>query len=97
MKTKDTKYTEEKTLELINIMHTKCFEDESIVFIQELFKYADFTKQRYSEMLQKYKSNSEIIAKTDAIKEKLEERVAKGALNGKYNATFAIFNLKNNY
>lgn len=71
--------------------------DEEIIYIWELFLEKDYTRFRYSEWIKKYEDDEVVCETSHAIKEILETRAVKWAINGKLNPTITIFHLKNNY
>jgi len=90
-------YTLEFIQEELKLLLSALKEDEEIIYIWELFLEKDYTRFRYSEWIKKYE-NDEIVCETShAIKEILETRAVKWAINGKLNPTITIFHLKNNY
>lgn len=71
--------------------------DEDIIYIWELFLEKEYTRFRYSEWIKKYENDDIVCETSHAIKEILETRAVKWAINGKLNPTITIFHLKNNY
>ena len=71
--------------------------DEDIIYIWELFNDKDYSRQRYSEWVDKYKEDELVKCTSDTIKGILETRAIKWAMTNKLNPTATIFHLKNNY
>ena len=71
--------------------------DKEIVYIWELFTDKDYSRQRYSEWVEKYKEDETVKCTSDTIKWILETRAIKWAMTNKLNPTATIFHLKNNY
>ena len=91
----------EYTLEFVkwelNRLLKELRENEDIVYIWELFENTDYSRQRYSEWVDKFKDDEDIKETSDTIKSILETRAIKWAMTNKLNATSVIFHLKNNY
>ena len=71
--------------------------DDDIVYIWELFTNKEYSRQRYSEWVDKYKDDDIVKDTSDTIKGILETRAIKWAMTNKLNPTATIFHLKNNY
>lgn len=71
--------------------------DLEIVYIWELFTEKDYSRQRYSEWVDKYSDDEIVKTTSDTIKGILETRAIKWAMTNKLNPTATIFHLKNNY
>ncbi len=91
----------EYTLEFIQLELTSLLSalkaDTEIVYIWELFLDKDYSRQRYSEWVEKYKEDDCVRTTSDTIKGILETRAIKWAMTNKLNPTATIFHLKNNY
>ena len=81
MITKPTTYTEKLIEEKIREMFSLIEKKEDIFHLDELLAIVKIPRQRYYEALEKYKANEELIEKSDILKQFLEMRIVKGALN----------------
>lgn len=91
------KYTEEWVINELTEILKVLKADKEIVYIWELFEEKDYTRYRYSEWIKTYSKVDEIQKLSHTIKEILESRAVKGAITNKYNSTFTMFHLKNNF
>ena len=87
------KFIQEELTSLLNALKS----DIEIIYIWELFLEKDYSRQRYSEWVDKYKDDEIVKYTSDTIKGILETRAIKWAMTNKLNPTATIFHLKNNY
>lgn len=97
MITKPTKYTEAFVKEELKDMLYEIRNDKDIIFIGQLFENRDYSRQRFSEWLDKFAENEEISDTIKKIESMLESRAVVGGMQGKLNPTMTIFHLKNNH
>lgn len=86
-------FIQEELTSLLNALKS----DIEIIYIWELFLEKDYSRQRYSEWVDKYKDDEIVKYTSDTIKGILETRAIKWAMTNKLNPTATIFHLKNNY
>lgn len=86
-------FIQEELTSLLNALKS----DIDIIYIWELFLEKDYSRQRYSEWVDKYKDDEIVKYTSDTIKGILETRAIKWAMTNKLNPTATIFHLKNNY
>jgi hypothetical protein len=91
------KYTEQLALAKIEIMHNILNDDESIVFINELFTKVNIYPELYHLFKTKYKHNLKLVNYCKIIDSTLEQRLITGALHNKLHAGLVVFILKNKY
>lgn len=90
-------YTEEFCeKELKNMLET-IRGDKEIITLWQLLETKDYARQRVSEWPWKYPDNKNIKDYLDTIRWIIESRKQVWALTGKLNATFTIFDMKNNH
>ena len=91
-------WTEEKTIETLNSMLETLKNDETIIDLIDLvvIKY-DLYLEIITHWKKRHPENNTVIQTIKKIKNIIEHRIAKGAMNNEYNPTFSIFNLKHNY
>ena len=98
MITKPTKYTKEFVTEELKGMLVDLEKNEGIYLLGDLINFKkDYPRQVFSEWEKKFKDDQEISNSIKKIRAILEDRINKGGLNNKLNATMVIFNLKNHY
>lgn len=90
-------YTLEFIQEELTSLLSALKSDTDIIYIWELFLEKDYSRQRYSEWVDKYKDDEIVKYTSDTIKGILETRAIKWAMTNKLNPTATIFHLKNNY
>lgn len=90
-------YNEEQSLnELKDILKT-IENNKEIVLLGEVTQKKPYCTQRVSEWLQSFPENKEMKETYRKIKDILKNRINKGALDNKYNASIARLNLSANY
>lgn len=90
--------TVEELEEIIDEYFTKCDEENRPYTVTGLAIALDMSRQGLINYCARTDENDESFFDTiKRAKDKVESRVEEGLLSGKYNATGAIFNLKNNY
>ena len=72
-------------------------EDKGIITLWQLFEEQEYGVQRFSEWTRLYPENKKLSDYSVTIKNIIENRKQLWALTGKLNATFTIFDLKNNH
>ena len=82
--------------ELRNLLK-KLIEDETIVYIGELFLDTDYPREYFSRWHEKYEDDEVVCHTIKKILNILETRVAKGAIYDQFNASFTKFHLINNF
>jgi len=92
-----TKFTRKFITQEVAFFLDKLLKDKEIIYIGELFEDRDYSRQRFSEWVEKYKKDSSISDATKRIKDILETRAAVNGMKGKLNPSMTIFHLKNNY
>lgn len=97
MITKPKIYTAEFVEKEVKSLYDILLADESIIYIGELFKSKEYTRERFHEWARDFVDNDEISLTIKRIKEDLESRAVKWAFTWKLNTTMTIFHLKNNY
>lgn len=96
-KTWPDKHTEKfVTKELTDIL-AELKADKDIIYIWELFEEREYPRENFSVWFNNFKDNIYISNTIKRIREILENRAVKWAMNNKLNSTFSIFHLKHNY
>ncbi len=95
--TKPIKYTAEFVSSELSAMIEEIKANPEIIYIGQLFDNRVYSRQRFSEWLDKFKDNGGISDAIKKIEDMLETRAAVGGMTGKLNPTVTIFHLKNNY
>jgi hypothetical protein len=90
-------FTNQKVHELLDIFLDNLKNDPSILTMKKLTSTMYVAYESFKLWLGYYKDDKEINRKYKLIKDILEDRVVSWATTNKYNASFTIFNLKNNY
>lgn len=97
MITKPVKYTEAFVNRELSDMISELFNDQSIVFVGQLFESRNYSRQRFSEWVEKFQNNREISDKIQKIDSLLETRLVLGGLDSTFNPALTIFVLKNKH
>ena len=93
----NTVYTKPKVLKELKELLKELKENQWIIYIWQLFEDRNYSRQRYSEWINKFSNDKEVKGISDTIKEILESRAITWAMKNRLNATTTIFHLKNNY
>lgn len=90
------KWDKETVLSLLDKMQETA-QDKDIVYLGELLASHKLYKEIWSYWKDKFKNDEDVFQPIKTIEQLFESRLFKGALKGDYNATTAIFGLKNNH